>query len=169
MIKEDIQALNVALVDLQNLSAASRVTNKQSSSHSHTVVDNLRLRLKDTTKEFQNVLQVRKENLEKNKARQQQFSSAPDRSTFDTARPGVTLRWSHSTVVEDIVHYSHVLPRRPVAFLTTHHACRASRPGRLFLANKCEWPSQRRIQSSGILPAPLWGRLANNTSAGLME
>ncbi|CAL8467072.1 g6608 [Coccomyxa elongata] len=89
VIKEDIQALNVALVDLQNLSAASRATNKQSSSHSHTVVDNLRLRLKDTTKEFQNVLQVRKENLEKNKARQQQFSSAPDRSTFSTARPGL--------------------------------------------------------------------------------
>ncbi|KAK9916837.1 hypothetical protein WJX75_007635 [Coccomyxa subellipsoidea] len=87
-IKEDIQALNVALVDLQNICAASRSANKQSSSHSHTVVDNLRLRLKDTTKEFQNVLQVRKENLEKNKARQQQFSSAPERRTFNPSRPG---------------------------------------------------------------------------------
>jgi len=91
VIKEDIQALNVALVDLQNISAASRAANKQSSSHSHTVVDSLRLRLKDTTKEFQNVLQVRKENLEKNKARQQQFSSAPERSTFNPARPGMLL------------------------------------------------------------------------------
>lgn len=91
-IKEDIQALNVALVDLQNLSAASRSANKQSSSHSHTVVDNLRLRLKDTTKEFQNVLQVRKENLEKNKARQQQFSSAPERRTFNSSRPGMPPR-----------------------------------------------------------------------------
>lgn len=91
VIKEDIQALNVALVDLQNISAASRAANKQSSSHSHTVVDSLRLRLKDTTKEFQNVLQVRKENLEKNKARQQQFSSAPERNIFNPARPGMPL------------------------------------------------------------------------------
>ena len=69
VIKQDIQALNVALVDLQNLAAASRGgggssggsgggAGKQSASHSSTVVDNLRLRLKDTTKDFQNVLQV---------------------------------------------------------------------------------------------------------------
>jgi syntaxin 5 len=68
VIKQDIQALNVALVDLQNLSAASArggggsgsggAAGKQSASHSTTVVDSLRLRLKDTTKDFQNVLQV---------------------------------------------------------------------------------------------------------------
>ena len=66
VIKQDIQALNVALVDLQNLSAAQRggaggggtSGGRQSASHSSTVVDSLRLRLKDTTKDFQNVLQV---------------------------------------------------------------------------------------------------------------
>jgi hypothetical protein len=89
IIKQDIQALNIALVDLQSLSAASRAGNKQSSSHSHSVVDSLRVRLRDTTKDFQNVLQVRKENLEKNKARQQQFSSAPERPAFAPARPGM--------------------------------------------------------------------------------
>ena len=91
LIKQDIQALNVGLVDLQNLSAASKATNKQSSSHSHTIVDSLRLRLKDATKDFQNVLQTRKENLERNKARQQQFSSAaaPERQPlFNAPRPG---------------------------------------------------------------------------------
>ena len=65
VIKQDIQALNAALVDLQNLSAASGrggggggAAGKQSASHSHTVVDSLRLRLKDATKDFQGVLQV---------------------------------------------------------------------------------------------------------------
>lgn len=92
LIKQDIQVLNIGLVDLQNLSAAYKATNQQSSSHSHSVVDNLRVRLKDTTKDFQNVLQTRKENLERNKARQQQFSSAaaPDRQPlFNAPRPGM--------------------------------------------------------------------------------
>ena len=91
LIKQDIQALNVGLVDLQNLSAASKAASRQSNSHSHTIVDSLRLRLKDATKDFQSVLQARKESLERNKARQQQFSSAavPDRQPlFNAPRPG---------------------------------------------------------------------------------
>ena len=103
LIKQDIQALNVGLVDLQNLSAASKAGNKQSSSHSTTIVDSLRLRLKDATKDFQNVLQTRKESLERNKARQQQFSSAaaPDRQPlFNVTRPGTILApWHHSTTL----------------------------------------------------------------------
>ena len=91
------------LVDLQNLSAASKAGNKQSSSHSTTIVDSLRLRLKDATKDFQNVLQTRKESLERNKARQQQFSSAaaPDRQPlFNVPRPGTILAlWHHSTTL----------------------------------------------------------------------
>ena len=93
LIKQDIQALNVGLVDLQNLSAASKAPSRQSNSHSHTIVDSLRLRLKDATKDFQNVLQTRKESLERNKARQQQFSTAaaPDRQPlFNAPRPGDT-------------------------------------------------------------------------------
>ena len=104
LIKQDIQALNVGLVDLQNLSASSKAANKQSNSHSHTIVDSLRLRLKDATKDFQNVLQTRKESLERNKARQQQFSSAaaPDRQPlFNTPRPGETfLVWDHEVGVD---------------------------------------------------------------------
>ena len=91
LIKQDIQALNVGLVDLQNLSAGTKATNTQSRGHSTTIVDSLRLRLKDATKDFQNVLQTRKENLERNRARQQQFSSAaaPDRQPlFNAPRPG---------------------------------------------------------------------------------
>ncbi|CAL5225263.1 g8057 [Coccomyxa viridis] len=90
LIKQDIQALNVGLVDLQNLSATAKATNSQSKGHSTTIVDSLRLRLKDATKDFQNVLQTRKENLERNRARQQQFSSAtaPDRQPlFNAPRP----------------------------------------------------------------------------------
>ena len=104
LIKQDIQGLNVGLVDLQNLSAASKAASRQSNSHSHTIVDSLRLRLKDATKDFQNVLQTRKESLERNKARQQQFSSAaaPDRQPlFNAPRPGETCclgSWIHSTL-----------------------------------------------------------------------
>ena len=92
LIKQDIQALNVGLVDLQNLSATAKATNTQSKGHSTTIVDSLRLRLKDATKDFQNVLQTRKENLERNRERQQQFSSAaaPDRQPlFNPPRPGL--------------------------------------------------------------------------------
>ncbi len=81
----------MGLVDLQNLSATAKATNSQSKGHSTTIVDSLRLRLKDATKDFQNVLQTRKENLERNRARQQQFSSAtaPDRQPlFNAPRPG---------------------------------------------------------------------------------
>lgn len=52
IIKQDITALNAQIAELQRLSARSKEGNKQSESHSHTVVDNLRSRLKDATQEF---------------------------------------------------------------------------------------------------------------------
>lgn len=78
-IKQDIQQLNAGLADLQSLSAAAREGNRHSANHSHSVVDNLRARLKDTAQSFSDVLNVRKENLKVHQGRRQLFSAAADR------------------------------------------------------------------------------------------
>ncbi|KAK9849947.1 hypothetical protein WJX84_007299 [Apatococcus fuscideae] len=78
LVKQDIQTLNVAIADLQSLSARTTDGNKQSISHSHTVVDNLRTRLKDTTKDFKDVLTKRTEVLKSNQDRRNLFSIRPD-------------------------------------------------------------------------------------------
>jgi len=70
--------MNNGLADLQSLSARSREENKQSSDHSHTVVDSLRGRLKDATAEFKEVLTTRSEVIKHSKDRRQLFSSTPD-------------------------------------------------------------------------------------------
>lgn len=64
VIKQDITALNAAISDLQVLcdsrnEGANRT--KHSSEHSTTVVDNLKSRLMNTTKEFKDVLTLRTE------------------------------------------------------------------------------------------------------------
>ena len=47
VIKQDIQAMNAAIADLQTVSAGSSYdANKQSADHSHVVVDSLRTQLK---------------------------------------------------------------------------------------------------------------------------
>lgn len=76
IIKQDIQGLNTAIADLQRLRAGG--DNKQSTDHSHTVVDTLRTRLKDATQEFKDVLTLRTENMRVHKERRQLFSSQPD-------------------------------------------------------------------------------------------
>lgn len=78
IIKQDIQGLNSAIADLQRLSGRSGGENKQSSDHSHTVVDTLRMRLKDATQEFKDVLTLRTDNMKVHKERRQLFSSQPD-------------------------------------------------------------------------------------------
>jgi syntaxin 5 len=70
--------MNNGLADLQSLSARSREENKQSSDHSHTVVDSLRGRLKDATAEFKEVLTTRSEVIKHSKDRRQIFSSTSD-------------------------------------------------------------------------------------------
>lgn len=64
LIKQDITALNSAVVDLQLLSNSRNETGNISSdttSHSTTVVDDLKNRLMSTTKEFKEVLTMRTE------------------------------------------------------------------------------------------------------------
>lgn len=64
LIKQDITALNSAVVDLQLLSNSRNESGNISSdttSHSTTVVDDLKNRLMSTTKEFKEVLTMRTE------------------------------------------------------------------------------------------------------------
>lgn len=78
VIKQDITALNSAVVDLQLLCNSQNEGGNISSdttSHSTTVVDNLKNRLMGTTKEFKEVLTMRTENLKVHENRRQLFSS----------------------------------------------------------------------------------------------
>ncbi|GAX82277.1 hypothetical protein CEUSTIGMA_g9706.t1 [Chlamydomonas eustigma] len=74
MIKQDIQAMNAAIAELQKVSAKASDASKQSADHSHTVVDSLRSRLKDATAEFKDVLTTRTDNLKHHKERRGLFS-----------------------------------------------------------------------------------------------
>ena len=97
-IKLEIQNLNAGLADLQTLSQMSRESNVHSLNHSHTVIDNLRSRLKDTTKEFGNVLNLRKENLKVHQGRQQLYTASADRAG---ASPTPAVH-AHTTPVEAV-------------------------------------------------------------------
>lgn len=77
VLKQDIQGLNTQIADLQNMHGSAADSNKQSANHTHTVVDNLRLRLKDTTKEFQEALTIRNDNLKSQTDRRNLFSAQP--------------------------------------------------------------------------------------------
>lgn len=89
VIKQDITALNSAVVDLQ-LHSNSRNENgnisSDTSSHSTTVVDDLKNRLMSTTKEFKEVLTKRTENLKVHENRKQLFSSTASK---DSSNPFV--------------------------------------------------------------------------------
>lgn len=78
IVKQDIQALNQSITDLQTFSAGG--SNKQSADHSHTVIDSLRTRLKDATKEFRDVLTLRTDNLKLHQERKSLFTSASEAS-----------------------------------------------------------------------------------------
>lgn len=86
VLKQDIQGLNVQIADLQNMHGSGSDGSKQSASHSHTVVDNLRLRLKDTTKEFQEALTIRNDNLKSQTDRRNLFSAQPRTRADDSAQ-----------------------------------------------------------------------------------
>lgn len=62
VIKQDITALNSAVVDLQlHSNSGNESGNRDTTSHSTTVVDDLKNRLMSTTKEFKDVLTMRTE------------------------------------------------------------------------------------------------------------
>lgn len=92
LIKQDITALNSAVVDLQLLCNSQKEGGNFSSdttTHSTTVVDSLKNRLMSTTKEFKEVLTMRTENLKVHESRRQLFSS---NSSKESSNPFVRQR-----------------------------------------------------------------------------
>ncbi|XP_039142608.1 syntaxin-32 [Dioscorea cayenensis subsp. rotundata] len=96
VIKQDITALNSAVVDLQllcNSQNESGNISTDTSSHSTTVVDNLKNRLMSATKEFKEVLTMRTENLKVHENRRQLFSASASKESsnpFIRQRPLVS-------------------------------------------------------------------------------
>ncbi|KAJ0495838.1 putative target SNARE coiled-coil domain, syntaxin/epimorphin, syntaxin-5, Sly1p-binding protein [Helianthus annuus] len=92
VIKQDITALNSAVVDLQlicNSQNESENVSSDTTTHSTTVVDNLKNRLMSTTKEFKDVLTMRTENLKVHENRRQLFSATASK---EPANPFVRQR-----------------------------------------------------------------------------
>lgn len=58
-INEDIKNINNKIFILQQIKNNRK--NKQSEHHSETVIDSLKLKLKNTTKDFSNILELRTE------------------------------------------------------------------------------------------------------------
>eukprot|EP00241_Pyramimonas_parkeae_P012485 CAMPEP_0114249646 /NCGR_PEP_ID=MMETSP0058-20121206/14261_1 /TAXON_ID=36894 /ORGANISM="Pyramimonas parkeae, CCMP726" /LENGTH=298 /DNA_ID=CAMNT_0001363221 /DNA_START=187 /DNA_END=1080 /DNA_ORIENTATION=- len=80
IIKQDISTLNGAITELQNFShqaGSGYSNNKQNVEHSSTVVNNLKSRLMNATKEFKEVLTIRTENLKAHDNRRGLFSKEP--------------------------------------------------------------------------------------------
>ena len=77
IIKQDITALNGKLTGLQGAMAdATRPAGKQRASHSTSVVEALKTRLLEATKEFQEVLHTRSHNQQVMQKRREEFSAA---------------------------------------------------------------------------------------------
>ncbi|KAG6649514.1 syntaxin-32-like isoform X1 [Carya illinoinensis] len=92
LIKQDITALNSAVVDLQlhcNSRNESGNVSSDTNSHSTAVVDDLKNQLMSTTKEFKEVLTMRTENLKVHENRRQLFSSTASK---DSTNPFVRQR-----------------------------------------------------------------------------
>ncbi|KAL5710383.1 syntaxin protein [Ranunculus cassubicifolius] len=82
LIKDDITSLNMGLSDLQalqNIEIANENCSKDRSTHATTICDDLKSRLMGTTKQFQDVLTTRTENLKAHENRKQIFSTNASR------------------------------------------------------------------------------------------
>ena len=78
IIKSDLNALNQQIGMLQEASGRqSRTNGKHLNSHSSNMVMALQTRLANMSSDFQQVLEVRTENLKAQKSRREQFSQAP--------------------------------------------------------------------------------------------
>nr|GMD41386.1 syntaxin-32 [Ipomoea batatas] len=90
VIKQDITALNSAVVDLQlHSNSGNESGNRDTTSHSTTVVDDLKNRLMSTTKEFKDVLTMRTEARTGSFFERQLFSSSTSK---DSSSPFVRQR-----------------------------------------------------------------------------
>mmetsp|Transcript_10738 Transcript_10738/g.66231 ORF Transcript_10738/g.66231 Transcript_10738/m.66231 type:complete len:255 (+) Transcript_10738:969-1733(+) len=100
VIRQDITALNGSLAELQSISVGQDAgsKSKQNVDHSATVVKNLQSKLMDTTKEFQNVLTLRKENVKSHENRRRMFSKSEKRGEMGSnARMGMRESFSPDT------------------------------------------------------------------------
>ncbi|CAA7397206.1 unnamed protein product [Spirodela intermedia] len=98
VIKQDITALNSAVVDLQflcNTQYESGGLTGDTTSHSTTVVDSLKNRLMSTTKEFKEVLTLRTEKLKVHENRKQLFSRKDATNPFARQRPLAPPPWAN--------------------------------------------------------------------------
>jgi syntaxin 5 len=81
VVKQDIRALNAAISDLQSArgggAGGGGAAGGQSAAHAATVVDSLRGRLKDATREFKDVLTLRTDNLRAHEERKSLFAAPP--------------------------------------------------------------------------------------------
>ncbi|XP_074587336.1 syntaxin-32-like [Curcuma longa] len=90
VIKQDITALNSAVVDLQLLcNSQNENMSRDTSNHSTNVVDNLKNRLMNATKEFKDILTMRTENFKVHENRRQMFSSS---ASEDSSNPFLRQR-----------------------------------------------------------------------------
>ncbi|KAI0511693.1 hypothetical protein KFK09_012325 [Dendrobium nobile] len=123
VIKQDITALNSAVVDLQllcNSQNDSGDISSDTSTHSTTVVDNLKNRLMSATKEFKEVLTMRTENLKVHDNRRQLFSSSTSKDSnnpFVRQRPLISRATSESGAppapwANDSAYTSELFPRK---------------------------------------------------------
>jgi syntaxin 5 len=79
IIKQDIHNLNRQISALKEYAKSRGSSNKQTETHSETIINFLNSKLANTTKDFKEILQVRTENLKTQQERRQRFtgSSAP--------------------------------------------------------------------------------------------
>ncbi|KAK9283808.1 hypothetical protein L1049_012062 [Liquidambar formosana] len=103
LIKDDITALNIAVSDfqtLQNMEIADGNYSEDRVVHSNTVCDDLKNKLMGATKQFQDVLTTRTENIKAHENRRQIFSTNASRETpFQHRAKTVTEPppWSNSS------------------------------------------------------------------------
>ncbi|EGC29317.1 hypothetical protein DICPUDRAFT_43015 [Dictyostelium purpureum] len=74
IIKQDIQKLNNDLSALDQYVKTSRQPNKQTGDHSETIVGFLNLKLKNATKDFKDILEVRTESLKQQQEKKDSFA-----------------------------------------------------------------------------------------------
>ncbi|GAB2289247.1 Syntaxin-32 [Dionaea muscipula] len=120
VIKQDITALNAAVVDLQllcNSQNESGNVSTDTSNHSTTVVDNLKNRLMSATKDFKDVLTMRTENLKIHENRRQLFSSTASKEhtiPFVRQRPLAARSAAPSQWPNGSSSSSSLFPKKPI-------------------------------------------------------
>ncbi|VDN05051.1 unnamed protein product [Thelazia callipaeda] len=94
VIKQDITGLNKQIATLQEFSKNNSNSNKkkQGQGHSQLIVVGLQSKLAGVSKDFQNVLELRTENLKVQKSRREKFSqSQPMFSRYNSANTGGSI------------------------------------------------------------------------------